>query len=171
MRSISRDTLEERRRRPRRFGALLLLLGTLPAVVCDEGRSSPAAPTSPFADLEFGGLADSLADSLTHRIEMVSGNGQMGQIGAVLLDSLVVRVTNGAGAPVDGATVFWDVLSGTGELSGMGSVFADVATRTGATGLSEIRLTLGSQPGVNQVKARSFFSTNQVVFAATGTSP
>ena len=99
----------------------------------------------------------------------------MGQTGTVLLDSLVVRVTNVSGAPVDGATVFWNVLSGAGELSGMGSVSAssdaDVATVTGATGLSEIRLTLGSQPGVNEIEARSIFSTNQVVFAAMGSSP
>ena len=100
----------------------------------------------------------------------------MGQTGAVLFDSLVVRVTDLSGAPVDGARVLWYVLSGTGELSGVGpavsvSSDADVVTSTGATGLSEIRLTLGSQPGVNEVKASSIFSTNQVVFAATGTSP
>ncbi len=149
--------------------AMLLLLSLLPALACDEGRGSPVGPSSvdlvpPSFDFDFD------FSSLSQRVEVVSGDGQVAQPGS-LLAPLVVRVTDNSGAPVENATVFWNVLSGTGELSGMGSVFADVATRTGATGLSEIRLTLGSQPGVNEVKATSIFSTNQVVFAATGSSP
>ena len=97
------------------------------------------------------------------------------------LAPLVVRVTDGSGMPVEGTTVFWDVLSGGGELTPMGNVSgggdADAATVTSSTGLTEIMLTLGPQAGVNEVKAESIFSNNQsrlaasVIFVATGTSP
>ena len=147
--------------------AMLLLLSLLPALACDEGRGSPVGPSSvdvvpPSFDFDFD-------FDFRQRVEVVSGDGQVAQPGS-LLAPLVVRVTDTLGAPVENARVFWTIVSGNLALtpSGNASEGADAVTSTDSTGLTQVRVTLGPQPGTHRIEARSKFSSNPVIFVATG---
>ena len=162
--SMSHDTFDERRRRHRRSGVPLLLLGMWLAVACD-GRS-PTAPPDPDPDPPDG--------SLFQRVEIVSGDSQTGRTGEMLFAPMVVRVTkSSSGMPAVGVTVFWDVVRGGGELEPMNNnnFDAEATTKTDSNGLTDVGLILGPQPGVNEVRAWTIFGTEAVTFVATGTSP
>ena len=79
-------------------------------------------------------------------------------------------MTDNSGAPVENATVFWRILSGNPALAPMGNAAGDgdVKTSTDSTGLTEVRVTLGPQPGTHRIEARSKFSSTPVIFVATG---
>ena len=104
----------------------LLLLG---AAGCE--KDSPALPTAPgvFRDLRI-----------------VAGNNQTGSPGEELPQPLVVEAVDGAGGPVVGVRVRFAVVDG-------GGVLADTAATTGRDGRAQTRLTLGSSPGIQQVRA------------------
>lgn len=74
-------------------------------------------------------------------IRVVSGDGQKGIVRDTLLDPLVVEVTDGEGVVVQGASVRWKVLSGSG-----GSV-RENATVTNEQGLAQNRWRVGDVPG------------------------
>jgi hypothetical protein len=97
-----------------RFGFLLLAAATLR---CDGG-TDPGNAT---------------------RIEMVSGNGQDATVGTTLPDSLIVRVTDQNGDPVQGVAVAWAAQGG-------GSVSA-ASVESGDDGLAGVLRTLGTTPG------------------------
>ena len=90
----------------------------------------------------------------------VSGGGQTGTAGSTLSDSLIVRVTDGAGNPVGGVAVTWTVTGG-------GSVSAATSV-TGDDGRTGVRHTLGAVAGAQTAVATSAgLSGSPITFAAT----
>ena len=81
-------------------------------------------------------------------LEIVSGDGQQGAPGAVLLQPLVVEVRDQYGDLLPDAAVTFTVTAGKGRLSGRYSV---EHTTTDAEGRAELTLTLGLNPGRNIV--------------------
>ena len=79
-------------------------------------------------------------------------------------------MTDTLGALVENARVFWTIVSGNPALapSGNASEGADAVTSTDSTGLTQVRVTLGPQPGTHRIEARSKFSSNPVIFVPTG---
>lgn len=74
------------------------------------------------------------------------GNGQVGEAGVALPESLSVRITNLKGDPVEGVTVEWAVLTGGGTVSAPTSV-------TSATGVAQTSFVLGSFVGEQKAQA------------------
>jgi VCBS repeat-containing protein len=80
------------------------------------------------------------------RIVIVSGDGQGAAVGAVLPESLVVRVTDSNDRPVQGQTVTFAVTAGGGSV-------APASATTTADGVVGARWTLGSVAGPQTVTA------------------
>lgn len=96
-------------------------------------------------------------------IQIVSGNGQTGQVTTALPNPLVIQVLAGT-QPVAGATVQWQVTGGGGSLS-------STTSTTDANGRASTTLTLGPNPGTNTVATTatvSGASIGSVTFTATG---
>ena len=90
------------------------------------------------------GTSTELSPSLT--LATVSGDSQIGETGRLLQRFLVFRVTDGAGAPVTGLRVKWEVVSGGGKVSGK-------RHETDAAGLAAGNFTLG--PALGEQVARA----------------
>ena len=90
-------------------------------------------------------------------LNTVAGSGQTGSVGATLPVALRVRVTDDNSAPLSGATVTWQILTGAGALS-------TLITTTDANGDAFVDWTLGAS-GANSVRAQ--FGDQNVDFAAT----
>ncbi|MEP7327020.1 MAG: Ig-like domain-containing protein [Gemmatimonadota bacterium] len=93
------------------------------------------------------------------QLVIVSGDGQSGVVGAVLAESLVVRLEDASGNGVPGVPVTWTALSGGGTLGPAAAV-------TDANGRLAASWTLGFAVGGNTAKAQA--GGFQVTFAATG---
>jgi len=95
---------------------------------------------------------------------LVKGNGQAGDAGAALPESLTVLVTNLKGDPVEGVSVEWAVLTGGGTVS------APITT-TSATGEAQVVFTLGSFVGEQKAQALSgSLSGSPITFTVTARS-
>jgi hypothetical protein len=107
-------------------GALTLGTGllVLAAAACGGG-----------SDVTGGGSNGTAAN-----LAIVSGNGQVGQIGTALQTPLVVKVTTSSGSTLSGATVSFAVTSGAASVS-------PSSTTTDAGGLAKTTVTLGSAAG------------------------
>lgn len=93
-------------------------------------------------------------------IAVSSGNGQLGKPSLILAAALAVLVTDGAGAPVAGVTVNWQVGAGAGSLSAASSV-------TNSSGTAVTNWTLGPATGQQIVTADAAGLTGTpVVFTA-----
>jgi large repetitive protein len=79
------------------------------------------------------------------RLELVSGDGQIGSVGTALAEPLVVRVTDALGNPVGGVTVAWSV-------SGGGSI-EPASAESGTDGLVRAERVLGPQAGPQSAQA------------------
>jgi hypothetical protein len=120
-----------------RFGFLLLAAATLR---CNDG----------------GNVDPGEAASL----EMVSGNEQDATIGTTLPESLIVRVTDENGDPVEGVAVEW-------EAQGGGSVSA-ASVESDDDGLAGVRRILGTTPGEQTATAAvTGLDGSPVTFTAT----
>jgi hypothetical protein len=95
-------------------------------------------------------------------ISIVSGNGQTGAAGAPLTAALVVKVVDGSGNPVIGATVTWAVTAGGGSAT-------PATSTTDANGQAATIWTLGATPGTNTLNA-SVAGVGTATFTATGVS-
>ena len=93
-------------------------------------------------------------------VEDVSGHGQEGVAGAVLVQPFVVEVRDQNGSPLAGTTVTFTVTAGGGTLSA-------TTDTTDADGRALTTLTLGRQPGPNTVQA-TVDGVEPVTFTATG---
>jgi hypothetical protein len=94
---------------------------------------------------------------------MVRGNGQTAARGTVVSKAFTVRVVDAAGRPVAGIQVTFRVGSGGGSIGA-----SQVKIDTNTSGLAEVTLTLGSNPGVNTVTA-AVSGLPTLTFTATGT--
>jgi VCBS repeat-containing protein len=140
----------------------------------DDGQTSVQLTLGPSAGTQTvtagsEGLAGSpLTFSLTATagtasgVSIVSGNGQTGAAGAPLGAMLVVKVADGSGNPVSGATVTWTVTAGGGAPN-------PASSTTDANGQAATTWTLGATPGANTLDA-SVAGVGTVTFTATGVS-
>jgi hypothetical protein len=94
---------------------------------------------------------------------IVRGHGQTAPSGTVLPKAFTVRVVDGAGRPVAGVQVTFRVGVGGGSIGA-----STVSVDTNASGLAEVTLTLGPNPGPNTVTA-SVSGLPTITFTATGT--
>ena len=92
----------------------------------------------------------------------VRGNAQTAPRGTVLPKAFTVRVVDAAGRPVAGVQVTFTVGIGGGSIGG--TVLVD----TNASGLAEVTLTLGPNPGPNTVTA-AVSGLPTLTFTASGT--
>lgn len=97
-------------------------------------------------------------------IEIIEGNGQSGAAGTVLPDSIVVRVTDGTGAPLPGQLVEFSPTAA-------GSTVTPSTATTDADGIAGARWVLGPTRGTQIVIARVSGSTDvQTAFEASAGS-
>jgi plastocyanin len=101
------------------------------------------------------------ASSGPSAIAIVSGSDQVDTVAHVLPLPLVVRVTDGLGAPVSGAEVSWLRFYGAGTPSAA-STFSD------GQGVTQVTYTLGPTPGVDSIRATAVGTPASIVFVATG---
>ncbi|MGH7630512.1 MAG: Ig-like domain-containing protein [Gemmatimonadales bacterium] len=95
------------------------------------------------------------------RVTIVSGDDQNGEAGSELPNPLVIRVTDGEGRAIGGASVVWVVTEG-------GGFVQPVFGSTDAGGRASTRWTLGPNPGRNRVSA-AVGGLGTVEFEARGT--
>jgi hypothetical protein len=88
----------------------------------------------------------SAAAGAASRLVLLAGEGQAGEVGASLPDSLAARVEDAHGNPVPGVTVTWGVTSGGGSV-------APETSATGADGAARTGWTLGSIAGPSAASA------------------
>lgn len=117
---------------------------------------SVATATSGPSVVFHGTAAPASANVVT----VISGNGQSGQAGKPLPDSLVIQVTDQFDNPVVGAAVTWT--------TGQGSVSPATGV-TNAQGVSRTRWTLGGTAGSQTVVASVAGIPDPVSFSATAT--
>jgi hypothetical protein len=86
-------------------------------------------------------------ETLPAAIAVVKGNGQTGTVGALLADSVVVRVTDASGRPVENQPVTFSVTGGGGSL-------APATSNTNADGRAGARWTLGTTAGAQSAQAK-----------------
>ena len=104
------------------------------------------------------------------RLSMISGNNQAGRVGQPLDAPFVVRVVDQQGEPVSGAVVLWNIVEGGGDLPAVpkGLEKLQHETKTDASGIVSVLLTLGPQPGQNVVESTLLFDAGSSTFVATG---
>ena len=88
---------------------------------------------------KLGTVRANLGHALGH-FDMVSGNGQVGIVGATAVSPLVVKVTGASNTPIKGASVTFAVTVGAASLS-------PTTATTDATGQAKSLVTLGSRGG------------------------
>ncbi|CAN5621318.1 hypothetical protein BH23GEM3_BH23GEM3_17800 [soil metagenome] len=122
----------------RQFAALSFLALTL-ALACKDGTGPSVGPPA--------------------NLVRAAGDEQPGTAGAALPDSLVVRVTDARGTPVQGVRVTWEVSAGEGTLN-------SAANTTNTAGEARAAWTLGPRAGDNAATA-SVTRLSPVRFTAT----
>lgn len=105
------------------------------------GANTIEARLSASVAVTFTANASSGAGSL---IELVSGGGQSGTVGAALGTPIVVKVSDAFNNPVNGATVTWSASNGTPT---------NATTTTGADGTTSNTLTFGHTAGAASATA------------------
>jgi hypothetical protein len=105
------------------------------------------------------------------RIEVISGNGQEGQVDSLLGEPIAVRVTQGDGTPFVNKLVTFDVTRSNGRLSadGLGDGALMLQVRTDAAGEARAFWRLGSDAGCgnNRVEVTSRDVVGTTFFCAT----
>ena len=86
-------------------------------------------------------------DTVPAHIAVIKGSGQTGTVGSLLADSVVVRVTDASGRPVEDQSVAFSVTSGGGSV-------APATATTNADGRAGTRWTLGSAAGAQSGLAK-----------------
>lgn len=106
----------------------------------------------------FHGTASSATANVA---SAVAGNGQSGEVGSPLPDSLVLQVNDEFGNPVSGAAVTWTTSEGS---------LSPITGLTDGAGLARSRWTLGNAPGAQQTQASVAGISPAVIFSATATA-
>lgn len=98
------------------------------------------------------------------RLNRISGNEQTGNIGTVLKDPLVVRITDNLGNPVSGVPVVFEARGGGGHL-----VETTMPIRSDSSGLAQVHYVLGDPVGFNVVEVWSgSLQGSPALFSAQG---
>ncbi len=100
----------------------------------------------------------------TLSLSIVSGNSQVGAIGAALPAPLTVSVEDESGNAVSGESVTWAVTSAAGANASVSSS----STTTGTNGQTSVTFTLGDAEGAYEVRAS--ISGSSVTFTAQATA-
>lgn len=108
-------------------------------------------------DVVFQGTA---ASATANVVTVVAGNGQTGEAGTPLADSLSIQVNDAFGNPVAGAAVTWTTAGGS---------LSPATGTTNGTGLARTRWTLGETAGSQTVTASVAGVPDPVSFSATAT--
>ena len=104
---------------------------------------------------------DVVVRQIATTLSLLAGDEQEGTAGTALEDTLVVRVTDRHGDPVEGVTVSWTVTAGVGTLEA-------VAEATDAEGHARAVWTLGAEEGQQTAEASAEgLDGSPVVFTAT----
>jgi len=108
-------------------------------------------------------------------LRIFSGNSQTGVIRTQLAAPLVAQLVNGAGQPVAGVQVVFQVTNQDGTLLPVGATgggSAGVVVNTDAQGLASVNFTLGSRVGAgnNVITASTAGLATTAVFAASATA-
>ena len=128
---------------------------TVPSASATAGSSAVAEMTVTFT-------ANAIA-SAPGSISANGGDGQTAVAGTVVPIAPSVKVVDGSGNPVSGATVNFAVVGGGGSITG-------ASTSTSFTGIATVgSWTLGSAAGPNSVTASAPGVSGSVTFNATGT--
>ncbi len=147
--------------------AMFLSLDELGSVVVDiEGARLDAK----FLD-DQGGVRDyftllkgAASSGPATQMALVSGDNQVGTVGATLPNPLVVVVRDADNRPVSGVPIDFQVISGSGSLS-------QSRVNTAGNGKASVLLTLGNVPGEVRVAARAdALAGSPVVFTVTATT-
>ncbi|HEX9669969.1 MAG TPA: MopE-related protein [Thermoanaerobaculia bacterium] len=125
-----------------------------------------------------GNAAETAARSVTRldlagqRIERLAGDDQSGEVGALLLQPLAVRLVDAVGLPVPGRTVTFRVSCGSGVLGDGASEERQLGVTTDATGRAAVAFRLGGRAGAgdHRVTAKALGFVGEVEFAATARS-
>lgn len=106
------------------------------------------------------------------RIRRVSGNDQLGVVGATLPNPLVVALFNSNGSPAVGRAVTFRVTRGDGSLSSAGQTGRTIDVLTDNTGQAEVSFTLGTRSGAgnHQVTASARGFVGEASFRASASS-
>lgn len=132
-----------------------------------DGLVSAQRPGSAEVAVQAGELragATIRVRAVPRAMEYTGGSGQRATVGAVLPDSLSVRVLDRHGNGVPGVPVDFTVTAGAGPIS-------PETTSTNADGFARAAWTLGTAAGENRAEARAAgIEAPPVVFVATGTS-
>jgi alpha-tubulin suppressor-like RCC1 family protein len=95
-------------------------------------------------------------------LKLLTGNQQVGAVGAPLPELLSVKVVDAGGQAVPGATVLWQVRDGGGTVS-------PAASTSSVSGLATVSWTLGTTLGSNKVVAilQGNYTLDSAIFIAT----
>ena len=135
---------------------------TITVVATDNvGHTSSATAT-----VQYAPPASQLA------LVLLSGNGQSGEVHAVLPQPLVVQLQAADGTPVAGRPITFTVTRSDGEVQVMPSTAQSLYVTTDSTGKASVLFQLGSRTGlgVNQVTASTPGASGSVLFTADATS-
>lgn len=92
------------------------------------------------------------------------GDGQAGLAGSRAPLPLAVRLLDGAGAPMAGQSVAWDVVSG-------GAILDAPVSLTDANGVASVGFRFGTEPGTEQFEASAFGGAVQIPLSASALPP
>ena len=98
------------------------------------------------------------------KMHLVSGNGQIGVVGAPLPEPFIIQVSDIAGRPMRNFNVEFSVVAGEGNFDGRDSLMV----RTSGDGLAAARLTLGRSAGIRtyvQVRAAEVDNSPLTLYA------
>jgi hypothetical protein len=105
------------------------------------------------------------------KVQLISGNNQLGTVGTVLAAPLVVALTDASGNPVSNKPVIFKVMQNDGLVSGNAPPGPTAILTTDAQGQARVRWTLGMRAGAggNSVEAYAVGFAGTAIFTATGT--
>jgi adhesin/invasin len=119
------------------------------------------AQNAPVDSVTFTAAAQAGSSS---SITISGGNGQTGDVGAQLAESLAVTVRDALGNPVSGTVVNWNVSGGGGTVSALSTV-------TNASGIARVAWTLGLKADVTHTATAAMSGVTPVQFTAAPRLP
>jgi uncharacterized protein with beta-barrel porin domain len=101
---------------------------------------------------------------LPPQFTIIAGDGQTGFVNSAATTPLEVKLVDGAGVPVAGQTITWQVIGGSASLAGFSSV-------TDAAGHATMTFSYGGTPGGISIQAAAYGGTQTVTFSETAQGP